>query len=148
LDAKQFDEAAQIYKNVLTGIHRDDPALLFGLARARAGQGDLAGGLAALDELAQAEGGAEPIERRLLRAICLEWLERPSEALVEYKAIADRYPGEEARCRYAGLLEKVGRRAEAKLIYEEILRRARLGNRYYRSAQREWIDRAKQALAA
>ena len=129
-----------------TGIHRDDPALLFGLARAQAGQA-ISAASAALDELAKAQGGTELIERRLLRAICLEWLNRSDEALVEYKAIADRYPGEEARCRYAGLLEKVGRRAEAQLIYEEILRRARLGNRHYRTAQREWINRAKQALA-
>lgn len=148
LGAGQFGEAANLYEDTLVGIHRDDPALLFGLARARAGEGNYARCLVALDEIAAAGTGPETIERRLFRAICLERLGRTDEARAHYAAIADRYPGEEARCRYARLLAANGQKDEARRLYEEIMRRAKLGNRHYRRAQQQWIDHARQALAA
>jgi len=143
-----LDEAASLYEGMLVGFHRDDPTLLFGLAKVRAGQGDYANCLAALDEIAAAGHGPEPSERRLLRAICLEQLGRNEEAGSIYAAIVDKYPGEEVRCRYARLLAASGQADEARSLYEEIVRRARLGNSHYRRAQRPWIDHARQALAA
>jgi hypothetical protein len=148
LEAGQYDEAAELYERTLVGIHRDDPALLFGLARARAGQGDYAACLRSLDELAQGQRGDEPIERRLFRAICLEHLGRSDEARAQYAAIADRYPGEEARCRYAASLAAAGHAEEARQVYEEILRRSKLAPGHYRRAQQPWIDQARRALAA
>lgn len=148
IKAGQYDEAAELYERTLVGIHRDDPALLFGLARARAGRGDYATCLEALDELAKTQTGAEPVERRLFRAICLEHLGRADEARAQYAAIADRYPGEEARCRYATSLAANGQSDEARQVYEEILRRAKLAPSHYRRAQQPWIDQARRALAA
>lgn len=148
LGVGQYDEAAELYERTLVGIHHDDPALLFGLARARAGQGDYAACLQSLDALAQDQRGDEPVDRRLFRAICLEHLGRSSEAQTIYAAIADRYPGEEARYRYAASLAAAGHGEQARQVYEEIIRRAKLAPSHYRRAQQPWIDEARRALAA
>ena len=148
LETGQYDEAATLYEQSLVGIHRDDPALLFGLARARVGQGDYAACLQSLDALAEGQRGDEPVERRLFRAICLEHLGRSDEARTIYAAIADRYPGEEARYRYACSLAASGHAEGARQIYEEILRRSKLAPSHYRRAQQSWIDQARRALAA
>ena len=47
---------------------------------------------------------------------------------------------------YAALLEKAGRVADAKHIYEEILRRTKRAPGHYRRAEREWTTAARRAL--
>ena len=61
--------------------------------------------------------------------------------------LADRYPGEEARCRYAQLLEKAGDPAGAVTQYVETVRRVELQKGHYRREQREWYELAKRKLA-
>ena len=39
----------------------------------------------------------------------------------QYEAVATRYPGEEARTRFALLLEKMGRGGEAQALFREVI---------------------------
>jgi hypothetical protein len=58
----------------------------------------------------------------------------------EYEAIVRESVGEEVRCRYALLLKKLGRHDDARVIFEGILRNAKISPRYYRKMQRPWIQ--------
>jgi hypothetical protein len=83
----------------------------------------------------------------LLRARILEDLDRNDEALVLYADISERLPGDEARCRYAALLLKVGKKGPAMLVLEEVERRARHLDRFNRSGSAEMYDWAARELA-
>jgi len=65
-------------------------------------------------------------------------------ALHEYEALAQGYPGEEGRARYAQLLLRDGQLDKAQAVFAEILKRSRTSPAYYRRDQREWIDLAKR----
>lgn len=80
-------------------------------------------------------------------ARALEALGRDGEAADEYRALVTHYPGEEARCRYALLLERGGNRCAAAALFAEILKRHRRAPRHYRQAQAEWVETARNRVA-
>ena len=85
-------------------------------------------------------------EGHLLYARALEGAGRTDDALAEYQALANYYPGAEARVRYGLLLGKAGRRAEAKSVLDEALTQLRRAPKYVRRAQAEWIALAEKAV--
>jgi hypothetical protein len=93
--------ALQLFESCLAGVHATDPALLLGLARARFAARDHAGTLKALDALRAAHPTLSCPQGHLLYARSLEELGRIEPALIEYAALAEYFPGEEARCRLA-----------------------------------------------
>ena len=68
------------------------------------------------------------------------------EALQIYETVVKQASGEEARCRYAMLLERSGQPDKAREVYYEIVTRAQRSPRYYRRQQKQWIDIARQNL--
>ncbi len=60
-------------------------------------------------------------------------------ALEDYAKLLRSFSGEEARCRYALLLKKLGRQEEAARQFNEILKNARLSPKYYEKTQKGWI---------
>jgi hypothetical protein len=144
----QYPQAVDLYESALTGIHTDDASLLLGLARAADAAGDHVKALAALDRLRAANPDFQSGEAHLIYARSLEGLGRDGEALEELAALVGYATGEEARCRYAMLLRKHGREAEARRVFEEIMVRAKRANRRYRNAEREWIDIARREAGA
>jgi hypothetical protein len=100
--------------------------------------------LATLERLSAADGNFRPMERRLLLAQVFEALGRSQDALTEYESLANQYPGEEARCRYGLLLLQTGQSEKAQEVFQRILLSARRSPRYYRKAQRKWIQTARQ----
>lgn len=142
----QYEDAIGLYQGMLTGQFKDDPALLQGLARAQFLSGDGAGAQASLDALQAADPNFASPDAHLLYARALELQDKDTEALAEYKRLVSYFPGEEARCRCAMLLKKLGADAEARALFQEILRSLEGAPRHYRRAQREWGSIAKQAL--
>ena len=146
LERGMNDEAAKLYASTLTGVHQDDPALLFGLARAEFAAGRAAEALQALDQLKAANPGYQSPDAHLIYARALEALGRDAEAREEYEALAGYYPGAEARCRYALLLKKMGEGEKARALFAEIVKSLdRAGRRFIRE-QREWYDLARQNM--
>jgi len=141
-------EAAALYREALIGIHATDPGMMVGLARALFAQGDMAGTQATLERLRAANPEYNSPDGHLLYARALEQQDKTDEALGEYAALASYYPGQEARCRRALLLQRIGRHGEAKRIFEEVCQLLDYGPRHQRRLQREWYDIAKRALAA
>jgi len=146
--AGQPQDAVGLYREALSGIHATDPSLMLGLARALFSLGDTAEVLATLDRLREANPEYSSPEGHLLYARSLEMGGRTAEALYEYAALIAYYPGQEARCRYALLLQMRGRVDEARGLFEEIRKVIDYGPRHQYRAQREWYELAKRALAA
>lgn len=143
-----YEDAAELYRSMLKGIYANDPAFMLGLAEAQAGSGDPASARATLEALIRANPDFRSADGHLLYARCLEDLGEDDAALAEYEVLARGYPGEEARLRYGRLLRKHGRADEARGVFDDILKRAKIAPRYYRRKEQSWIDAARRELAA
>ncbi|RJF87773.1 hypothetical protein D3874_12670 [Oleomonas cavernae] len=144
LRLRQFDDALKMYRSALSGIHGDDTALLMGAARAADGAGRAVEVLELLDHLRTTNPSFQSAEAHLLYAKALESLGREDEALTEYATLVTYAPGEEARCRYALLMQRQGSDIAAKALFGEIIARSNRADSRYRAAEKEWIDIAKR----
>jgi len=102
--------------------------------------------LSVLDSLPKVIGQSDIDRTKLLRGRILEDMGRNDEALELYGEIMDRLPGDEARCRYAALLLKVGRKGEAVRVLEEVEQRMRFIDRHTRSSNGPMYDWAMKEL--
>jgi len=141
-----FADAVEIYREAAQGQFKDDPALLMGLARAQFLSGDAVGAQESLDALQVADPSFVSGDAHLLYARALEEQDKIDEALGEYRRLVPYYSGEEARARFAMLLEKTGARDEARTIYQQILKLLDGAPSRYQKAQKEWGDIAKKNL--
>ncbi|MDH5178654.1 MAG: hypothetical protein OEZ39_19925 [Gammaproteobacteria bacterium] len=146
LDKQMYDEAKRLYEKCLTGLHKDDPDIMFGLARAEHGLQHHAAVKALLDELIATNPNYKNHDAHLLYAVTLEMLGEIDKALEEYVVLDRYYPGPEPTYRYAALLKQQGRVAEAKQLLEKILTAAKTSGRHYNSLHKEWINKAKAIL--
>lgn len=145
---KMYADAATLYRSCLNGVYENDPNIRFGLAEAHL----LNGAYSLAQELAQKLRASHPTYRKaevvMVTARALEGMDRLDDALREYKLLADIYPGEEGRWRYADLLARMKRAAEAREVMERMLRNSERMPEHYREAQGEWLKLARQTLAA
>ena len=139
----RFDEAIEHYKASLQGMHADDPALLRGLAEAELGGGHAAAARATLEKLYAANPDYASEEARLLYARALEESGDAAGAAAEYERLVDHYPGPEASCRYALLLQRRGERERARAIFAETKKRLELAPRHMRRRYAEWYSLAR-----
>jgi hypothetical protein len=139
-------EARQLFQSCLTGVHATDHALMLGLARAEFALDDHAGACATLERLRAAHPSLDCPAGHLLYARAKEEQGEFEEALIEYAALAGYYPGEEPRCRLALLLQKVGRVAEAKALFEEVVRSVERASKLYYRTERDWYHVARRNL--
>jgi hypothetical protein len=144
---EQFEDARDLYRSALSGVHSDDPTLLYSLARTQFALGDGAGVQTSLDALQSANPKFVSGDAHLLYVRALELQDKNDEALDEYQKLVRYFAGEEARCRYALLLKNAGQTKRARAIFEEILKLTDGASSHYRRAQREWSDIARKYLA-
>jgi hypothetical protein len=142
--AGQCEEALELYRGILTGIHADDPGMLLGMAKAAHGVGQHELALSTVLQLGETNPRYQPVEAQLLHAMALEALGRDDEAAEDYAQLVTHAPGEQVRCRYALLLQRHGDRDAAKALFDEILTRSRRSPRHYRRHEQEWIDIARR----
>jgi len=142
-----FTEAVELYLSAMQGpLGGADPVLLKGLGRARLLSGDGAEAERLFVQMREIDPAAFDADMELDYARALELQGKNDEAVRQYQSVARRYPGEEARCRLALLLEKLGREAEAQELFREIISSVNGAPRHYRSRQSEWVRIAKQHL--
>ena len=142
-----FQDAIDLYRSAMQGGFENDPAFLHGLARAKLLAGDGAGAQAAYEKLKAADPVAFSADAELDYARALALQGKNDEAVVQYERVVPKYPGEEARCRYALLLENLGHHERAQRVFREIVDSVRSAPSYYRSRQREWVKIARQNLS-
>jgi hypothetical protein len=142
----KFEEAKGHFEEILTRPLGEEPIYYLGLARAQFGLGRPSVTVATLDELRTRWPNYQSNEGHLLYARALEESGRDDEAIDEYKVLAGCYPGAEARVRYGLLLDRLGRRAEAKAVLSDVLTHMKRAPKYVRKVQAEWIAAAEKAL--
>ena len=103
--------------------------------------------LTTIDAMAQPSAPSDRDRIALLRARILEDLTREQEAERIYADLVDRHPGDEVRCRYAGLLLKQGRKTEARRLLDEVEHRLKRMDRHHRTANGPMYDWAMARLA-
>ncbi|HEY2659102.1 MAG TPA: hypothetical protein VGI79_05225 [Caulobacteraceae bacterium] len=140
-------EAESLYAAAAQGVHADDPTLLLGRANALIELGRFAEALPLLDrQAALADKALRTPQAALAQGRAYEGLGRLPEAQEAYEFAAGRLPGMEALGRYAAFLARAGRRAEAQEQLDEIDRRIRKADPYFRKEARIWRDLAAQAI--
>jgi hypothetical protein len=142
-----YTNAAELYQSVLKGIYATDPLFLLGLAQAQAGLEQHAAARDTLGTLIRANPDFRSEDGHFLYARCLEALGENDRALEEYEALSRSYPGEEPRLRYGLLLKSLQRHADARRVFEDMLKRAKVAPKYYRRKEQAHLDAARQELA-
>ncbi|MFL6801409.1 MAG: hypothetical protein ACJ8EQ_06545, partial [Sphingomicrobium sp.] len=102
--------------------------------------------LSVLDALPKVTAQSDQDRTTLLRGRILEDVGRNDEALELYADVMDRMPGDEARCRYAALALKMGRRVEAQRVLEEVEHRMKYIDRHTRASQGPMYEWATKEL--
>ena len=143
----RFADAVELYESAMQGpLGGSDPTLLKGLGRARMLSGDGASAEALFVKLKDVDPAAFDADAELDYARALGLQGKNSEAVAQYEKVVARYPGEEARARFALLLESLGQQVRAQALFAEILKSVKGAPSYYRSRQREWVSIAKSHL--
>jgi hypothetical protein len=142
----KFEEAEQHFDEILKRPLGKEPIYFLGLARAQFGLGRPSDAIVTLDDLKTRWPNYQSNEGHLLYARALEESGRDDEAIEEYKVLAGCYPGAEARVRYGLLLDRLGRRTEAKAVLSDVLNHMKRAPKYVRKVQAEWIAAAEKAL--
>jgi hypothetical protein len=148
LELGRFDEAERHYDHILTLPMGSDPIYALGKARAQFGAKRPAGAIATLDDLQARWPHFQSAEGHLLYARALAEAGRVDEALGEFSAVAAYFTGAEARVRYGMLLKLVGRNAEARAVFNELLIQMRRAPKHARDMQAQWLSIAEKQLSA
>jgi hypothetical protein len=146
LELGKFDEAKHHYDEIIARPMGEEAVFFLGRARAEFGEGRPADAVATLDDLRQRWPDYQSADGHLLYARALEEIGRTDEAIEEYKALAGYYAGAEARVRYGLLLDRLDRKAEARVVLTDLLTHMRRAPRHVRKVQAEWIGMAERAL--
>jgi hypothetical protein len=140
----KYDEALAQYDAILAKPLGEEPGFMLGKARAEYGVGDAAAALATLDELERRWPDYRSADGRLLYAMALEREGRNDEALADYAAVGQYFPGAEPRVRQAQLLQWLGRDGEARELAEDVVRTLSRAPAHVRKSQRQWLASAQK----
>jgi hypothetical protein len=141
-----FKDAIDLYQTCLKGAYVDDPGIMEGLSLAHFFQEDYMGAKKYLLRLKKLQSEKTPHEFKLLLARTYEELGEQENALDEYQHLLKLHSGEEARYRYALLLKKIGRAEEAVKLFHAIIAETRIQPKFYRRAQKKWVELAKKEI--
>ena len=119
-----------------------------GKARAQFGAKRPSEAIATLDNLQSHWPNFQSAEAHLLYARALAEAGRADEALEEFSALLAYSPGAEVRVRYGMLLKLVGRTAEARVVFNELLLQMKRAPKHARDMQAEWLAIAEKQLSA
>ncbi len=144
----RHEEAEELYRQAARGVHEDDPDLLLGRANALVELGRFSEALELLDRLGQDEGKGRTPNAALALGRTYEGLGRFGEADTAYQWAAHRLPGLEGIARYTAFMARTGRKDEAQEALDEIDRRLKKTNAYFKKEGRAWRDLAAEALAS
>ncbi|HEY4030797.1 MAG TPA: tetratricopeptide repeat protein [Caulobacteraceae bacterium] len=140
----KWDEAEAVYRSAAQGVHAEDPALAYGLARALVELGRHGEARPILEKL-EAEHPRTP-QTALQLARAYEGLGLLKEAEAPYQHAAARMPGLEGLARQAAFLARTGRKAEAEEALNEIDKRVARTNARFQKEGRQWRDLAAEAV--
>ncbi len=148
LDRERFDEALTLFDGVVELPLGKEPQFHVGQARALIGLGRPADAVATLETVRQTWPDYENADAHLLYARALESADRAEEALHEYAAVGDYFPGAEPRVLQARLLTRLGRGAEARVVAEDVVRSLQRAPKHVLRSQVQWLAEARRMTKA
>ncbi|MGZ5987118.1 MAG: tetratricopeptide repeat protein [Caulobacteraceae bacterium] len=140
----KWDEAEAVYRSAAQGVHAEDSALAYGLARSLVELGRYAEARPLLEKLEKDSPRTPQTALQLARTY--EGLGLIAEAEAPYHYAAARLPGLEGLARQAGFLARTGRKAEAEDALNEIDKRLARTNARFQKEGRQWRDLAAEAV--
>jgi hypothetical protein len=140
----KWDEAERVYREAAQGVHAEDPALAYGLARSLVELGRYAEARPLLEKL-EADHPRTP-QTALQLGRVYEGLGMTAEAEAPYNHAAARLPGLEGLARQAAFLARTGRQAQAQEAFDELDKRLDRTNPRFKAEGRQWRDRAADAV--
>lgn len=144
---ERYAEALDQYRAAERLSPHVDRAIGMRVADAAYEAGRLAEALAAIDALPETISQTELDRRALLRAKIAEADDRPQDALIIYRDIVGRVPGDEVRCRMAALLIASGDRRAARALLQEVEIRMKRTPPVTLKAEAAMYDWVKRTLA-
>lgn len=145
---KMFDEAKQLYKKCLKGIHKHDPDIMHKLATVEFELDSFNEVKKILDDLIAQNPDFKNADAHLLYAKTLEQLKQTALALEEYSVLDNYYLGPEASYRYAMLLKKQGDTEKSIEIFKKIILKSKSSGKHYNALYKEWIKRSADELTS
>jgi hypothetical protein len=145
--AGRHDEAIRVCNEARTGLFEDDPKILLALANAQFAAGQHSDAIATLDYLRETNPSFRSAYGHLVYARALDESGATGRALEEYSALANYFPGAEARVRQAMLYKRLGDNVRAGELFAALLKDARLAPKHFRRSEREWIELAERESA-
>lgn len=142
----RHDEAIPYYREALAKAPGGDDRTKTKLARSLLEVGQTEEAETLVNELAPPAGIGEQDRLSMLRARILQSRRRLAEAMAIYEDLVTRFPGEEARCRYAALLIETGDRRRARALLEDVETRMKRLDRTQRAAEADMYDWAMEQL--
>lgn len=148
---EKYDEAAELFAGARQGFFANSPDILYGLARAHFGRGDMAAAIGLLGEIATGNSSYQPHAIMILKARALAKRGDATTALAVLESIlaeTQNLEGRrlEAQYRYAEILWQQGETPKALAALTEILRYEKLFR--VSDDERHWIRLADQAMKA
>jgi hypothetical protein len=148
MNQRMYADAATLYRSGLNGVYENDPDIRFGLAGAHLMNGAYSVALPLAQKLRETQPSFRSSDVGMVLAKSLEGTDNLEAAAAEFRLLADTYPGEEGRWRYAALLARLGRGSDAQDLLRRMLRNAERMPEHYREAQAEWLKLAREHLQA
>lgn len=146
LEKGRYNEASELYRRFLAGMHADDARMLMGLARAEFGMGAWSTTIETLDRLKAAHPSQRSPDGHLLYARALQESGREDEAMHEYQALCGYFAGPEPFCRLGLMLKARGQGDQARPLFEKVVSEAKISGRHYNTLHKEWVAIAKREV--
>lgn len=146
-ELERWAEAVPEYEAGLAKAPRPERGVAMRLARAAFEAGQTARARAVLEALPETNSRGDADRSQLLLARVVEEQGETARALALYYELGERLPGAEPQCRQAALLMRLGRKAEARALLEEVERRVKRLDPYERGRERDMYDWAARTLA-
>ncbi len=149
--AGRASEAIPHYQAALRSVHKDDPDIQVGLAKAYLEAGHAAQARELLDVLIKKRPDFRSPEGHLIYARAVAALGDHKQTDEEFETLIGYYAGYEPRARYAEILAGRGERDRARELCERSLRESKRLPAYARTINKEWIgrlQRLQKSLAA
>lgn len=142
----EFAEAAELYESTLTGLNKTNPDIMQKLAFSQFKLQQYGQAKVTLDELISANPEYKNQDAHLLYARTLGALNDIAGATEEYETLVGYYTGPEPAYRFARLLQENGNPERAAVLFQEIVEKADLSAKHYRSLHSDWISKARREL--
>ena len=146
LNKSMFIEAKELYTECLKGVHKHDPDIMYGLAKAEFFLNNFSEVKSILDDLIEQNPDYKNPNAHLLYARNLENLNETELALKEYETLDIYFPGPEATYRYALLLKNKGEDSKSRELFEKIIHYSSISGKHYNSLYKEWVKKAKDEI--